>query len=66
MTTLHEPGPEAPVHAARLGVLLAIADFPMLSSALRAVIDQEPDMHVVGEATGARPSWTGCAPRSPT
>jgi two-component system response regulator NreC len=30
--------------------MLAIAGFPMLSAAFRSVIDQEPDMHVVGEA----------------
>jgi two-component system response regulator NreC len=32
--------------------MLAIAGFPMLSAALRSVIDQEPDMRVVGEASG--------------
>ncbi len=36
----------------RLGVLLAIVDFPMLSTALRSVIDATPDMHVVGEVDG--------------
>jgi DNA-binding NarL/FixJ family response regulator len=38
--------------AKRLGVMLAIVDFPMLSSAFRSVIDQERDMRVVGEVTG--------------
>ncbi len=33
----------------KLGVVLAIADFPILNAALRAVIDAEPDMAVVGE-----------------
>jgi two-component system response regulator NreC len=35
--------------APRLGVLLAILDFPMLSLGFRAVIDAEPDMRVVGQ-----------------
>ncbi len=34
----------------KLGVLLAIYDFPMVNIGLRAVIDAESDMHVVGEA----------------
>jgi two-component system response regulator NreC len=33
----------------RLGVLLAIVDFPMLSTAMRSIIDGAPDMQVVGE-----------------
>jgi two-component system, NarL family, response regulator NreC len=37
--------------AARVDVMLAIVDFPMLSTAFRAVIDQERDMGVVVEAT---------------
>ncbi len=37
---------------ARLGVMLAISGFPMLSTALRGVIDHECDMRVVGEASG--------------
>ena len=36
---------------ARVDVMLAIVDFPMLSAAFRAVIDQERDMGVVVEAT---------------
>ncbi len=32
----------------RLGVLLAIFDFPMLAAAYRAVIDAQPDMRVAG------------------
>ncbi len=36
---------------ARVDVMLAIVDFPMLSTAFRAVIDQERDMGVVVEAT---------------
>jgi DNA-binding NarL/FixJ family response regulator len=35
---------------APVGVMLAIVGFPMLSAAFRAVIDQQPDMHVVAEA----------------
>jgi two-component system response regulator NreC len=35
-----------------LGVLLAIFDFPMLSVGLRAIIDAEPDLRVVGEVAG--------------
>jgi two-component system response regulator NreC len=49
MTTVREPKTTGPEKEARLGVLLAIVDFPMLSSALRTVIDQEHDMHVVGQ-----------------
>jgi len=44
---------ETPTHGSgdttRLGVLLAIVDFPMLSAAYRAVIDRERDMRVVGD-----------------
>lgn len=32
-----------------LRVLLAVFDFPVLSLGLRAVVEAEPDMHVVGE-----------------
>lgn len=35
----------------RLRVLLAILDFPLVSAGLRAVIDAELDMRVVGEAS---------------
>jgi len=34
-----------------IGVLLAIFDFPLLTAGYRAVIDAEPDMHVVGSVT---------------
>ena len=37
----------------RVGVLLAIVDFPMLGAAFRSVIDGERDMHVVGESACA-------------
>jgi DNA-binding NarL/FixJ family response regulator len=54
MTTTREPRGEAtrdaPPDTARLGVLLAIVDFPMLSTAFRSVIDAERDMRVVGES----------------
>jgi len=36
----------------RIGVLLAISDFPLLSAGYRSVIDAEPDMRVVGEIAG--------------
>jgi DNA-binding NarL/FixJ family response regulator len=51
MTTVREPKAVDPGNGARLGVLLAIVDFPVLSTALRTVIDQEPDMRVVGQVT---------------
>jgi two-component system response regulator NreC len=51
MTTNRDVKPEGPRETARLGVMLAIVDFPMLSAALRDVIDQERDMSVVAEAT---------------
>ncbi|MEI7745550.1 MAG: response regulator transcription factor [Chloroflexota bacterium] len=51
MTTLREPKADGIPTGTRLGVMLAIVDFPMLSSALRSVIDQERDMQVVGDAT---------------
>jgi DNA-binding NarL/FixJ family response regulator len=40
----HVPG-----NGRRLGVLLAIFEFPMLNVGLREVIDAEPDMQVIGE-----------------
>jgi DNA-binding NarL/FixJ family response regulator len=40
-----------PGNGRKLGVLLAIFDFPMLNVGLREVIDAEPDMEVVGELT---------------
>ncbi|MFN8622412.1 MAG: response regulator transcription factor [Chloroflexota bacterium] len=61
----------------RIGVLLAISDFPLLVTGLRTVIDAEPDMHVVGtvdsvesgealrerlEATGADVVIAECQP----
>jgi two-component system response regulator NreC len=52
MATARDPGHDVTPATGRLGVMLAIVGFPMLSSAFRAVIDQEPDMTVVGEATG--------------
>jgi DNA-binding NarL/FixJ family response regulator len=36
----------------KLGVLLAIPDFPMLQTGFRSIIDGEPDMRVVGAADG--------------
>jgi two-component system response regulator NreC len=51
METTREAGRQADGATNRLGVMLAIAGFPMLSSAFRSVIDQEPDMRVVGEAS---------------
>lgn len=51
MATARESGTDTATDAARLGVMLAIVDFPMLNSSFRTVIDQEGDMRVVGEAT---------------
>ena len=42
----------APNGRDKLGVLLAIFDFPMLNAGLRDVIDAEPDMQVIGEVAG--------------
>jgi two-component system, NarL family, response regulator NreC len=39
----------------KLGVLVAVSDFPVLAIGLRAVIDAEADMHVVGEIDAAGP-----------
>ena len=44
-TNGHVPG-----NGKRLGVLLAVFEFPMLNVGLREVIDAEPDMQVIGEA----------------
>jgi two-component system, NarL family, response regulator NreC len=53
MAATREPRPEAVAPTPPpLGVMLAITDFPMLSSAFRAVIDGQPDMRIVGEALG--------------
>jgi two-component system response regulator NreC len=58
----------------RLGVLLAIPEFPLLTAGFRTVIDAEPDLHVVGvvddrsdlrdeaERTGADVVVTECLP----
>jgi DNA-binding NarL/FixJ family response regulator len=51
MTTTRETRPDGVAETARLGVMLAIVDFPMLNAAFRAVIDQERDMSVIAEAT---------------
>ncbi len=51
MTTTRDPKPDGARETGRLSVMLAIVDFPMLSAALRDVIDQERDMGVVAEAT---------------
>ena len=52
MATTRGSAADAVTGAKRLGVMLAIVDFPMLSTAFRSVIDQERDMRVVGEVTG--------------
>jgi two-component system, NarL family, response regulator NreC len=36
----------------RLGILLAIPSFPMLTAGFRSVIEAEPDLRVVGEGRG--------------
>ena len=51
MTTTRGSAADPFTGAKRLGVMLAILDFPMLSTAFRSVIDQERDMRVVGEVT---------------
>ena len=51
MTTTRGSAADPLTGAKRLGVMLAILDFPMLSTAFRSVIDQERDMRVVGEVT---------------
>lgn len=51
MTISRQSGSDASADTAQLGVMLAIIGFPMLSTAFRSVIDQEPDMRVVGEAS---------------
>ncbi len=48
----HDPLAAASRDGDRLAVLLAIIDFPMLAMAFRSIIDREPDMRVVGQATG--------------
>ena len=53
MTTQRELRSGGAGETSRVGVLLAIVDFPMLGAAFRGVIDREPDMHVVGESTSA-------------
>jgi two-component system, NarL family, response regulator NreC len=52
MTTTRGSAADPVIGEKRLGVMLAIVDFPMLSSSFRTVIDQERDMRVVGEVTG--------------
>ncbi len=51
MTTSRDTKADGAAETTRLGVMLAIVDFPMLSAAFRSVIDQERDMCVVAEAT---------------
>ncbi len=41
---------QVPLRSMKLGVLLAVFDFPMLSVGYRTAIDAEMDMQVVGEA----------------
>jgi two-component system, NarL family, response regulator NreC len=50
MTTTREHRPDGPGGTARVGVMLAIVDFPLLSAAFRKVVDGERDMGVVVEA----------------
>ncbi len=49
----HESTASTAVPGARLRVVLAIGQFPMLSSAFRAAIGRERDMEVVGESDDA-------------
>lgn len=50
MTTTREFRPDGPGGASRVGVMLAIVEFPLLSAAFHKVIDGERDMGVVIEA----------------
>jgi two-component system response regulator NreC len=50
MTAAREHRAEPAGGAARVNVMLAIVDFPLLSTAFRATIDHERDMGVVAEA----------------
>jgi two-component system response regulator NreC len=52
MTTTRGSAADSVTGTKRLSVMLAIVDFPMLSTAFRSVIDHERDMWVVGEVTG--------------
>ena len=49
-TTYHTPIDGTTLAGSKMGVLLAIFDFPLLNVAFRTVIDGEPDMRVVGVA----------------
>jgi two-component system response regulator NreC len=51
MVTIREAAADESPATTRLGIVLAIAGFPMLSAAYRAVIDRERDMRVVGDST---------------
>lgn len=65
MATARKPGSDTTADTAQLGVMLAIVGFPMLSAAFRSVIDQEPDMRVVGEAAGRESILAQVAETSP-
>ena len=49
LITMPRSNGQAPGNGMKLGVLLAIFDFPMLNVGLREVIDAAPDMEVIGE-----------------
>jgi two-component system, NarL family, response regulator NreC len=51
MATAQAEPAEAPPGGTDLGVLLAIVDFPLLSAALRRLVDAQADMRVVAEVT---------------
>jgi two-component system response regulator NreC len=51
MATTRETPADESRDTTRLGILLAIVDFPMLSAAYRGVIDRERDMRVIGDVT---------------
>ena len=51
MTSTREMHAGVSRDAPALGVLLAIVDFPMLSSSFRGVIERQRDMRVAGEST---------------
>lgn len=54
-STRERRAPDGPAPDDRVGVLLAILDFPMLKAAIRDVIEGQPDLRVAGEA-GSRES----------
>lgn len=65
MTTAREGKAQGSPDTARVGVMLAIVDFPLLSAAFRKVIDAERDMGVTVEATSREAIVTEARGASP-